>query len=128
MSFPPKAAITYNVSCWIDKTQGPNQQMNICNFTGFVLDDPELSPQEGVSHLVFKLITYEYRKSKSTGEKSRIPTILTFEAWHTGAETIAKLASKGTKMTVSSSARNTDDYNDIVFRVNEFDFGCLNQE
>ena len=97
-----------------------------------MLDDPELSPDDGVSHLVFKLITYTYRRSKSTGEKSRIPTVLTFEAWHTGAETIAKLAKKGTKMTVSASARNsmphTNGYNDIVFRVNEFDFGCLNQE
>ena len=134
MSFPPKSAITYSVSHWINKAQGPNQQMNVCNFTGFLLDDPELSPGNGVSHLVFKLITYEYRKSKNTGEKSRIPTILTFEAWHTGAETIAKLAQKGTKMTVSASARNNTkagisfDYNDIVFRVNEFDFGCLNPE
>jgi single-stranded DNA-binding protein len=103
--------------------------MNICNFTGFLLDDPELSLDNGVSHLVFKLITYEYRKSKSTGEKSRIPTILTFEAWHTGAETIVKLAQKGTQMTVSASARNnTNGYSNIVFRVNEFDFGCLNQE
>lgn len=102
--------------------------MNICNFTGFLLEDPQLSSQNNVSHLIFKLVTYTYRKSKSTGEKSRMPTTLTFEAWHTGAETIAKLAQKGTKMTVSASAKNGYDNKEIFFRVNEFDFGCLNQE
>ena len=103
--------------------------MNICNFTGFLLEDPELASNNNVSHLVFKLVTYTYRKSKSTGEKSRIPTVLTFEAWHTGAETIANLAQKGTKMTLSASAKhNHDHHGDIIFRVNEFDFGCLNQE
>tara|TARA_R100000808_G_C2065021_1_gene94860 strand:- start:146 stop:463 length:318 start_codon:yes stop_codon:yes gene_type:complete len=102
--------------------------MNICNFTGFLLEDPELSISSNVSHLVFKLVTYTYRRSKNTGEKQRMPTVLTFEAWHTGAETIAKLAQKGTKMTVSASAKNGKGEADILFRVNEFDFGCLNQE
>ena len=103
--------------------------MNICNFTGFLLDDPVIEQTEGVSYLEFQLITYSYRRAKSTGEKSRIPTVLSFEAWHTGAETIAKLAQKGDKMTVYASARNkSKDDTTIVFRVNEFDFGCLNQE
>ena len=102
--------------------------MNICNFTGFMLEDPKLSQGTGVSHLVFKLVTYTYRKSKNTGEKQRMPTVLTFEAWHTGAETIANLAQKGTKITLSASAKNGDKDNDVFFRVNEFDFGCLNQE
>jgi len=39
---------------------------------------------------------------------------------------------KGTKMTVYASARNgvmkTDATDDIVFRINEFDFGCLDKE
>ena len=74
--------------------------MNICSFTGFVLEDPILSKRDEVGFLEFRLVTYSYRRSKSTGEKTKIPTILTFEAWHTGAETIAKLANKGDKMTV----------------------------
>jgi single-stranded DNA-binding protein len=103
--------------------------MNICSFTGFLLEHPRLEKKEGVNFLSFKLITYFYRRAKSTGEKSRIPTVLSFEAWHTGAETIAKLAQKGDKMTVYASARNkSKDDTTIVFRVNEFDFGCLNQE
>ena len=103
--------------------------MNICSFTGFLLENPALSKRDQVSFLEFDLVTYSYRRAKSTGEKSRIPTILRFEAWHTGAETIAKLAQKGDKMTVYASARNKSrDDRTIVFRVNEFDFGCLNQE
>ena len=100
--------------------------MNVCSFTGFLLDDPIVEKQEGVSFLEFKLITYSYRRSKSTGEKTKIPTVLTFEAWHTGADTIGKLAQKGEKMTVFASARNRSrDNQSIIFRVNEFDFGCL---
>jgi single-stranded DNA-binding protein len=103
--------------------------MNICSFTGFILEDPVLEQKENVGFLEFELITYSYRRAKSTGEKSRIPTILRFEAWHTGAETIAKLAQKGDKMTVYASARNRSrDDDTIIFRVNEFDFGCLNPE
>ena len=103
--------------------------MNICNFTGFMLEDPKLSQGTGVSHLVFKLVTYTYRKSKNTGEKQRMPTVLTFEAWHTGAETIAKLGKKCTKITVNCSAKNAagdDDF--VIFRINEFDFACLDQD
>ena len=103
--------------------------MNICSFTGFLLENPALSKRDQVSFLEFDLVTYSYRRAKSNREKSRIPTILRFEAWHTGAETIAKLAQKGDKMTVYASARNKSrDDSTIVFRVNEFDFGCLNQE
>ena len=103
--------------------------MNICSFTGFMLEDPALNQRENVSYLEFKLITYSYRRAKSTGEKSRVPTLLNFEAWHTGAETIAKLAQRGDKMSVYASARNkSKDDSIIVFRVNEFDFGCLNPE
>ena len=105
--------------------------MNNCTFTGYLIDDPDLEEGEGVSCLVFKMVTYEYRTNKA-GQKQRIPTTVTFEAWHTGAETIAKFARKGTKMTVYSSARNgpfkTDSVDDVIFRVNEFDFVCLDKE
>jgi single-stranded DNA-binding protein len=44
------------------------------------------------------------------------------EAWHTGAETIAKFANKGTKITINASARQVEKNDDrIVFRINEFD-------
>jgi single-stranded DNA-binding protein len=100
--------------------------LNICNFTGFLTEDPVLEKtQDNVSFLQFELVIYNYRKTK-TGEKSRTPTYLTFEAWHTGAETIAKLAKKGSKLTVSSSARTFNDT--LVFRVNEFDLGCIDGE
>lgn len=99
--------------------------MNICNFTGFLTHTPELESLDGVSYLRFELVVYNYRKTK-TGEKTRIPTYLHFEAWHTGAETIAKLAKRGQKMTINASARNiSKDDSEILFRVNEFDFGCL---
>ena len=104
--------------------------MNNCTFTGYLTEDPQIETNNGPSCCVFKMVTYEYRKNRN-GEKKRYPTILTFEAWHTGAETIAKLAKKGTKMTVYSSARNgqfkTGSVDDVIFRVNEFDFGCLDK-
>lgn len=108
--------------------------MNNCVFTGYLLHDPEIETGEidgGASCCTFKMVTYEYRKNKS-GEKKKVPTVLTFQAWASGAETIHKLAKKGTKMTVYASARNgplkTEANDFIIFRVNEFDFGCLNKE
>ena len=107
--------------------------MNCCTFTGYLLHDPQLETEgsEGPSCCKFKMVTHEYRKNKG-GQKQRIPTTLNFEAWASGAETIAKLAQKGTKMTVYCSARNsftkTDSKDDVVFRVNEFDFACLDKD
>lgn len=100
--------------------------MNVCTFTGFMVDDPVLKKtDDDVSFLRFTFVTYAYRRTKS-GDKNRIPTYLTFEAWDTGAETIAKLAKRNTKMTIQASARNFSKEDDgIIFRVNEFDFSCL---
>lgn len=109
--------------------------MNHCIFTGYLLFDPveslakanETSP----ACCIFKLVTYEYVRNKQ-GEKKRYPTTLTFQAWDSGAETIAKLGKKGMKMTIYASARNgllkTETADDIMFRVNQFDFGCLDKE
>ena len=108
--------------------------MNNCTFTGYLLFDPTEgldSDGGGAALCTFKLITYEYVRNKR-GEKKRYPTTLTFQAWDSGAETIAKLGKKGMKMTLHASARNgtmkTDSVDDIVFRVNQFDFGCLDKE
>jgi len=51
-------------------------------------------------------------------------------AWDSGAETIAKLGKQGMKITVNASAKNFAPESDteIVFRINQFDFGCLDKE
>lgn len=102
--------------------------MNNCTFTGFFIEKPCLEEKNGVSFIEFMLAIYSYRKTK-TGEKTKNVIYLPFEAWHTGAETIAKFAQEGTKITVQASAKPIDEYSEDVcinFRVNEFDFGCLN--
>jgi len=97
--------------------------MNLCSFTGFLVDDPVLTNTNNVSVVNFTLVTYSYRRTKSTVEKSRTPTFLRCEAWATGAETIKKFAKKGSKISVFASAKNAAKGNkDIIFRVNEFDF------
>ena len=104
--------------------------MNLCSFSGFLTDNPKVSKMDsGVSRAEFTLVTYTYRKTKSTGEKSRIPTFNKSEARHTGAETIEKFASKGTKIHVHASAKNVSKNNkDVIFRVNEFDFANIDEE
>ena len=101
--------------------------MNCCTFTGYLLDDPEIDLESGISCCLFNLVTYEYRKNRA-GQKQRIPTTLTFQAWDSGADAIVKLGKKGMKMTVYASARNEPSLEDIIFRVNQFDFGCLDKE
>jgi single-stranded DNA-binding protein len=105
--------------------------MNNCTFTGYLAQDPELLKDEAAPCCMFNMVTYEYRKNKQ-GEKKKVPTTITLQAWASGAETIAKLAKKGTKMTVYASARENRERkfcdSDVIFRVNEFDFGCLDKE
>jgi single-stranded DNA-binding protein len=96
--------------------------MNICTFTGYLVENPRITLVDDVVLAQFVMVVYTYRKTKS-GEKNRIPTYVNCEAWHTGAETIEKFATKGTKLIVYASAKNpTKDSDEIVFRVNEFDF------
>lgn len=96
--------------------------MNNCCFTGYLVENPISEVVNNVVRVEFVIVTYTYRKAKSTGEKTRIPTYLVCEAWHTGAETIERFATKGTKITVYASARNISPENDsIIFRINEFD-------
>lgn len=97
--------------------------MNNCTFTGYLTENPRISIVNDVVLAEFIMVVYTYRRTKSTGEKSRIPTFLRCEAWHTGAETLEKFAVKGTKITVNASAKNVSKENgDIIFRINEFDF------
>lgn len=107
--------------------------MNHCIFTGYLLSDPSegLVNDNNAASCTFKLVTYEYVRNKS-GIKKRYPTTVTFQAWDSGAETIAKLGKRGMKMTILASARNgtltNDSSDDIIFRVNQFDFGCLDSK
>lgn len=96
--------------------------MNLCSFTGYLLENPHISVIGDVVKADFVMVVYTYRKTKS-GEKNRIPTYLHCEAWHTGAETLEKYAIKGTKLTVHASAKNiSKDNQSVIFRINEFDF------
>jgi single-stranded DNA-binding protein len=96
--------------------------MNSCLFTGYLTEDPIITKMDGVTLAEFILVVYSYRKAKSTGEKTKLATHIYCEAWHTGAETIAKFANKGTKITINASARQVEKNDDrIVFRINEFD-------
>lgn len=96
--------------------------MNNCCFTGYVTDNPEVDFIGSILRAEFTLVLYTYRKTKVSGDKARIPTYITCEAWHTGAEAIEKFVKRGTKITIQASAKNAskdDDY--VMFRVNEFD-------
>lgn len=96
--------------------------MNNCCFTGYLVENPYTSVINDIVMAQFTIVVYSYRKTKSTGEKSRIPTYINCEAWHTGAETIERFATKGTKITINASAKNVSkDDDSIIFRVNEFD-------
>jgi single-stranded DNA-binding protein len=96
--------------------------MNICCFTGYLTENPTISDVDGVTLAEFELVVYTYRKTKS-GEKNRIPTYVWCEAWHTGAETLEKYATKGTKLNVHASAKNISKEDQrVIFRINEFDF------
>ena len=101
--------------------------MNNCCFTGYFTENPRTSVVGDIVLAEFVVVTYTYRKTKSTGEKSRIPTYLHCEAWHTGAETLERFATKGTKMTFNATAKNISrDDESIVFRINEFDL-CVEE-
>jgi len=96
--------------------------MNLCSFTGYLVENPRISIVDDIVRAEFVMVTYTYRKTKS-GEKNRIPTYINCEAWHTGAETLEKYAIKGTKLVINASAKNVSrEDNRIVFRINEFDF------
>lgn len=109
--------------------------MNNCTFTGYLAEEPILDQMDGVSYLDLKIVVYNYRKTKGTGEKSKTPVYIYCEAWHTGAETIASLAREGDKITIHATAKNVrnpdgDGFEEelVIFRINEFDLPCINWE
>lgn len=102
--------------------------MNLCCFTGYLVENPKTSVVGNVVLAEFEIVIYTYRKTKSSGEKSRIPTYIKCEAWHTGAEIIERHATKGSKITINASVKHRSKEDDeLIFRVNEFDI-CSNMD
>ncbi len=105
--------------------------MNNCMFTGYLYHDPEIEIDEdtGAEYCEFTLYVPEYYRNKKR-EKKRISTYFRFIAWDSGARTIAKLGKSNMKMTINASAKNMEPEDDtlITFRVNQFDFGCLDKD
>ena len=100
--------------------------MNSCSFVGRFAQDPELFTVDGTHVVKFTLAINEYRRSKD-GNKTKQVDYLDFEAWDSGATTIAKYCKRGDELAVSTSARqhkwSDEDGNRrsrIKFRVNSF--------
>jgi single-strand DNA-binding protein len=99
--------------------------MNCCHFVGKLAADPDLREVNGTHVVNFSLAVEDYRKDKN-GEKHRQVNFLDFEAWDTGATTIAKYFRKGDMLIIDSEARQHKWIADeqprkkIVFRVKTF--------
>ena len=78
--------------------------MNICCFVGKLVADPELKETNNTYVVNFSLAVEDYRKDKE-GEKHRRVDYLDFEAWDTGATTIAKHFKKGELLAIEAEAR-----------------------
>lgn len=104
--------------------------MNSCHFVGKLAVDPELREVNNTYVVNFCLAVEDYRKDKD-GEKHRQVNFLDFEAWDSGATTIAKHFKKGDMLIIESEARqhkwtsNDQKRQKIVFRVKTFkSAGC----
>ena len=100
--------------------------MNSCSFVGRLAQDPELFTVNGTHVVKFTLAINEYRRSKD-GNKTKQVDYLDFEAWDSGATTIAKYCKRGDELAVSTSARqhkwsdaDGNRHSLIKFRVNSF--------
>jgi single stranded DNA-binding protein len=104
--------------------------MNNCCFVGKLAIDPELREINNTYVVNFSLAVEDYRKDKE-GEKHRRVDFLDFEAWDSGATTIAKHFKKGDMLIIESEARqhkwvsSDQKRQKIVFRVKTFkSAGC----
>ena len=68
--------------------------MNNCCFTGYLVENPKTSTVNNVVLAEFVVVVYNYRKTKSTGEKSRIPTNRWFDCCSLGAYRRGKASCK----------------------------------
>jgi hypothetical protein len=104
--------------------------MNNCSFVGKLANDPDLREVNNTFVVNFCLAVEDYRRDKD-GEKHRQVNFLDFEAWDTGATTIAKHFKKGDMLIIESEARQhkwvsgEKNRQKIVFRVKNFkSAGC----
>jgi single-stranded DNA-binding protein len=102
--------------------------MNKCHFLGRFTKDLIIGTDGKTPVLYFTLaITRKFKKS-GTGELGKQVYFLDFEAWDTGAQTIARDFQKGDPIIVYSSARSYTyekdgkKNNQVVFRVESFDY------
>lgn len=102
--------------------------MNKCHFLGKVVEDPDLTSDNGVSVVNFDLEIEEFRRDVN-GEKVRMTTYLAFQAWDTAAQAIYKYAKEGCLIAVEAIARNhvmvnpdntEEEFIDTYFRVTNF--------
>ena len=104
-----------------------NNVTNDCRFLGRLVSDPRLiKTKSDVDLVTFTLAVPEYRREKN-GDKKKNVSYFDFEAWDTGAATIAKYSEKGDEIFVHASARPniwTDSEGvkryQVKFRVKEF--------
>jgi len=103
-----------------------NSISNYCRFIGRLTKDPKLIELENTSLVNFTLAITEYRKEKG-GEKKKTVNYFDFEAWDSGATTLAQLCKEGDVVDVVTAARNhnwTDPQGNkkfqTRFRVKEF--------
>lgn len=108
--------------------------MNVCCFIGKLANTPELREINGTYVVNFSLAVEDYRKDKD-GEKHRRLDFFDFEAWDTGATTIAKHFSKGDMLAIEAEARQhkwtagEQKRQKVVFRVKTFKTaGCKTTE
>lgn len=104
--------------------------MNFCTFTGNLVSDPELRyTPSGVAVCDFNLAVEKKYKDKN-GKLIKQTVFPRFQAWSSGAETIAKHFQKGDSMTITNATYREETYQDkdgnnrksYSFRVNDFEF------
>ena len=104
-----------------------NNITNDCRFLGRLVSDPRLiKTKSDVDLVTFTLAVPEYRREKN-GDKKKNVSYFDFDAWDSGASTIAKYSEKGDEIFVHASARPnvwTDAEGvkryQVKFRVKEF--------
>ncbi len=103
--------------------------MNYCLFMGRFTQDPELRHTSNNVPVLNFTLAIRSRFKKSNGETDRETAFMRFEAWDSGAETIAKHFRKGDPIIVHCRAKNIswvdkegNKHNGVVYRVNEFNF------
>jgi len=107
--------------------------MNVCCFIGKLVGDPELKEINGTFVVNFSLAVEDYRKDKE-GEKHRRVDFFDFEAWDSGATTIAKHFKKSDMMAIEAEARQhkwtsgDQKRQKVIFRVKTFkSSGCKSE-